>query len=87
MSLQSVELSRIEADVVIVLHHDDSDQYRVIPFWECEVAPRELPAIATQEALTFVEQCGCGSVDVIIRDFRPVTPPASAPTAAVYNPA
>jgi hypothetical protein len=58
-----------EADVYIVLV-SSTNEYRVLPYWECELDASGLAEVAILEAVRFAENTGMGHVDAHIIDIR-----------------
>jgi len=65
-------LKQREANVVIVLHHDELNMTKIVPLWEWHVpvGSREFYKMTTQMGLDFAEACGAGTVLVTVKDFR-----------------
>ena len=68
--IKDLVLNRIEADVVIVIKSDVSDEGQVIPYWECEMTEEKLNQIAIAGTLYFIEAIGHGTASYRIFDFR-----------------
>ena len=59
-----------EADVYVLLENRDCGQYKVVPYWECELSGNELAMSAIKESVYFAEECGMGTVISHIIDMR-----------------
>ena len=63
------KLEQIEADVVILLRHNEGTR-KIMSYWECEKSKADLEDLAAKYALELTEELGCGDVTYAIYDHR-----------------
>ncbi len=69
LNIDAVELTKIEADVVVV-GMSENGLITIIPFWECDATGTALTQTATQALLHMAEKVNGGAIVGKVFDFR-----------------